>query len=165
MTVPGHGKYARREVERRFVLPVPPPGLTGPREIHDRYLSGTRLRLRVVHDLGLTTYKLGHKVRGTSDSPREVWHTSLYLEAAEAEVLRALPGTELTKTRWHWVDGPVAAGCTWIVDVHPGPPRLVIAELSSADPEPVSEWDSSSLGIHAREVTDDESFTGVGLAR
>ena len=49
--VPGHrGKYALVERERRFLLAAPPSGvrLTDERQITDRYLTGTRLRLRRV---------------------------------------------------------------------------------------------------------------------
>ena len=44
------GKYARVERERRFLLSAPPPAsaVTGSRRITDRYLPGTRLRLRRV---------------------------------------------------------------------------------------------------------------------
>src|SRR5947208_1185160 len=42
------GKYARIERERRFLLADPPPSaaVTGRHRITDRYLPGTRLRLR-----------------------------------------------------------------------------------------------------------------------
>jgi hypothetical protein len=42
------GKYARVERERRFLLPAPPAAAVAvaPRRIYDRYLTGTRLRLR-----------------------------------------------------------------------------------------------------------------------
>ena len=44
------GKYARVERERRFLLAGPPPAsaVTVSRRITDRYLPGTRLRLRRV---------------------------------------------------------------------------------------------------------------------
>ena len=44
----GEGKYAQVERERRFLLtgPPPPPAVTASRRITDRYLPGTRLRLR-----------------------------------------------------------------------------------------------------------------------
>jgi hypothetical protein len=52
---PGHrGKYALVERERRFLLAALPSGvrLTGERQIADRYLTGTRLRLRRVTRAG-----------------------------------------------------------------------------------------------------------------
>jgi hypothetical protein len=47
------GKYARVERERRFLLagPPPAPAVTASRRITDRYLPGTRLRLRRVECL------------------------------------------------------------------------------------------------------------------
>jgi hypothetical protein len=53
--VPGHrDKYALVERERRFLLAAVPSGdrLTGERQITDRYLTGTRLRLRRVTRAG-----------------------------------------------------------------------------------------------------------------
>lgn len=55
MVVPGHrDKYALVERERRFLLAAPPSGvrLTDERQITDRYLTGTRLRLRRVTRAG-----------------------------------------------------------------------------------------------------------------
>jgi hypothetical protein len=47
------GRYARIERERRFLLAGPPlpAAVTGRRRITDRYLPGTRLRLRRIDDL------------------------------------------------------------------------------------------------------------------
>src|SRR5207244_3418112 len=60
------GKYARVELERRFLLAgVPPtPAVTASRRITDRYLPGTRLRLRRVDhlDSGACQLKLTQKV-------------------------------------------------------------------------------------------------------
>jgi hypothetical protein len=49
------GKYARVERERRFLLAKPPAPstVTATRVITDRYLVGTRLRLRRESDLGV----------------------------------------------------------------------------------------------------------------
>ena len=56
-------KYAHVETERRFLVRALPPGITRVSDITDRYLVGTRLRLREVTTDGATTRKLGHKVR------------------------------------------------------------------------------------------------------
>ena len=47
------GKYARIERERRFLLAGPPlpMAVAGRRRITDRYLPGTRLRLRRIDNL------------------------------------------------------------------------------------------------------------------
>jgi hypothetical protein len=85
-------------------------------------VSGTRLRLREVHESdGTVTRKLGHKVRLT-EGPREVACTNLYLDDAEWSVLVALPARTLRKKRHRverdgWalaidehVDGTLVAG-------------------------------------------------------
>ena len=55
-------KYARVERERRWLLGST-PGLSGsPMEITDRYVLGTRLRLREVVVGESVVRKLGHKV-------------------------------------------------------------------------------------------------------
>jgi len=59
------GKYARVERERRFLLAGSPSAsaVTARRRITDRYLPGTRLRLRRVENLdsGAREYKLTQK--------------------------------------------------------------------------------------------------------
>src|SRR5690606_26760305 len=83
-------RYAHPEVERRFLLAGVPPGLTGGRLVVDRYLPGTRLRLREVREPGsAVTRKLGQRIREGS-GPGRIWHTSLELDEAEWELLCGL---------------------------------------------------------------------------
>jgi hypothetical protein len=94
-------KYAKVERGRRWLLADVPdlPADARTLRIVDRYLTGTRLRLReVTHDDGTVVRKLGHKVR-LGDDATEVAHTSLYLDDAEWAALAGLPGDVLTKTR------------------------------------------------------------------
>ncbi len=87
-----------------------PAGVSGTKEIVDRYVTGTRLRLREVREGdGTVTRKLGHKVR-ISDGPAEVACTNFSLNDEEWVVLTALPAQLLTKKR-HMVhrDGLVVA--------------------------------------------------------
>ncbi len=129
--------------------------------IEDRYLRGTRLRLRTVHEAGRpTVHKLGQKVRPDERQPSTVEHTTLYLDAAEHAALLALPADLLVKTRTlhPWRDGLAVA-----VDVFGGRlDGLVLAEVDlgesavlPAEGPPVP-W--------LAEVTDDERFTGGRLA-
>ena len=63
---------------------MPGPGIL------DRYVAGTRLRLREVRgEDGTVTRKLGQKVR-LSDGPAEVACTNLYLDDSEWAALAAL---------------------------------------------------------------------------
>jgi hypothetical protein len=75
-------KYAKPERERRFLLAGVPDGATGGTLVRDRYIVGTRLRLRLVGEGGAVVRKLGHKVRPNPVDPRLVLHTSLYLSDA-----------------------------------------------------------------------------------
>jgi hypothetical protein len=152
----GEGRYAQVEREQRWLLRQLPDGLTEAASIVDRYLVGTRLRLRSVTAGGAATYKLGQKVRPDPDSPAIVKLTNIYLSAQEYKVVYALPGRELRKTRWR---SPYAAG-RLVVDEFTGPlTGLVVAELElRPDEVPVE------LELPASDVSEDDRFSGGRLA-
>jgi CYTH domain-containing protein len=140
-------RYARLEDEQRFVVAALPDEATDPRLIEDRYVAGTRLRLRRVTDGHGTQRKLGQK-RRVDDRPSASWHTTLYLDEAEHDVLEALDAVTLSKRRWSLPRGGCAdeflgslAGLVLVEGERPfdGPPGAI-------------------------EVTDDERFTGGALA-
>jgi hypothetical protein len=136
-------KYARIEKERRFLLDGL-PDLPGARvlRITDRYVDGTRLRLRRVEEDGCDpVLKLGQKV----PTDEGIAHTTMYLDRDELNALLQLPAQELHKTR-HLLDG-------WAVDLHPS--GLVLAE---------TEGDTEPPFAYVREVTDEVEFTGGALA-
>jgi hypothetical protein len=96
------GKYAWVERERRFLLAAPPPEpATGSRLIFDRYLAGTRLRLRRVEHLqsGTVELKLTQKIPAGRPGPVQGLITNIYLSAQEYDRLVALPAAGLSKTR------------------------------------------------------------------
>ena len=71
------------ERERRYLLARLPDGVTGTRDIVDRDVIGTRLRLREVREPdGAVVRKLGHEVR-LSDGPGDIACTSRYLDDGE----------------------------------------------------------------------------------
>ena len=149
-------KYAVVERERRFLVSKLPGVAQERRRIVDRYVIGTRLRLReVVTEDGAVTRKLGHKVR-LGEGSREIACTSLYLDDEEWEVLCALPAKTLQKVR-HLVtrDGVTVA----IDELEDG---TLLAEIDDQDgvPVPIPSW----LDV-LRDVTDDERWTGARLAR
>ena len=147
-------KYAKVERERRWLLDGPPPfpDDAEQRRIVDRYVTGTRLRLRETTAAdGAVVRKLGHKVR-IGEGAHEVAHTSIYLDDAEWDLLAALPARTLTKTR---TLVPIAAGHV-AVDVHAD--GRVVAEIDGEGELP-GDW------TVVREVTDDEAYTGGALAR
>ncbi len=152
-------KYAVAERERRFLLEGVPPGATEPRTVEDRYLDGTRLRLRSVrHADGRLEHKLGQKVRPDPADASVVLHTTCYLSPAEFDVLAALPARTLTKTRWT----VRVADRDWAVDVFGGGlAGIVLAEVDVGEGDPASVVVPPWCG---REVTDDERWTGGALA-
>jgi CYTH domain-containing protein len=149
-------KYAVVERERRYLLSKMPDGATSRKAIVDRYVNGTRLRLREVReDDGTVVRKLGHKVRLT-EGPRAVACTNAYLDEEEWAVLSALPARTLRKTRHMipWGKRLVA------VDEHED--GTLVAEIDDSD-EP-SDILPTWLDV-VREVSDDENWTGSALAR
>jgi hypothetical protein len=148
-------KYAVVERERRFICDRLPDGVSRTARVTDRYLTGTRLRLREVVDQdGTVVRKLGHKVRLTS-GPQEVACTSMYLDDAEWAALVALPASALRKTR-HWIQRD---DLVVVVDEHED--GTLVAEIDGQlPPSGVPAW----LCV-LREVSGEEGWTGAGLAR
>ena len=148
-------KYAVVESERRFLLRSLPAGVERTTEITDRYLTGTRMRLReMVGSDGVVVRKLGHKVRLT-DGPARIACTSLYLDDAEWAVLAALPATVLRKRRHHVHLGGHQLAVDELAD------GTLLAELDGGD-QPVTDL-PAGLDV-VREVTDDEAWTGASLS-
>jgi CYTH domain-containing protein len=152
-------KYAHVERERRWLLAAVPdlPEHARRLDIVDRYVRGTRLRLREVTEAGSVTRKLGQKVR-IGEGPDEVAHTTMYLDEAEWEALATVPADVLTKARTLVAHDRGTVN----VDVFGGHlAGLVLAEIDAGDGEP---WElPASYGVLG-EVTDDEAFTGGALA-
>lgn len=149
-------KYAVVERERRYLLGSLPEGVTNTKEILDRYVAGTRLRLREVREGdGNVVRKLGHKVR-LGEGPAEVACTNFYLNDDEWAVLASLPARLLRKTR-HLVhrDGVLVA----IDEYEDG---TLVAEIDDRDHPStvVPEW----LDV-IDDVSADEAWTGARLAR
>lgn len=149
-------KYAVVERERRYRVATLPDGVTSVLDIVDRYLTGTRLRLREVRAVdGSVVRKLGHKVR-LGDGPAEVACTNSYLDEEEWALLSTLPARVLRKKRrLVHRDGVRVA-----VDEHED--GTLVAEIDDGEglPRPVPSW----LDVIA-DVSADEAWTGAGLAR
>lgn len=123
--------------------------------IHDRYLDGTRLRLRRMTEQcegAAPVFKLGQKVRPDPASAAVVLHTTMYLTEEEFEILSQLPAVTLEKTRYRFDLG----GLRFATDVfHGRHDGLALIEADANDEPPP--WTG-------RDVTEDERFTGAGLA-
>ena len=158
-TETGNPKYARTEFERRWLVDkAARPSLEGvwTTLIEDRYVDGTRLRLRQMSrpDLGETKWKLTKKYECEDASARPI--VTSYLTRTEYELLRSLPARELTKTRYHLE----IEGHWWSLDLFESGLELVESEAS----------DASSLAAlvpppwATKEVTHDPRYQGGSLA-
>ncbi len=121
-------KYSLIERERRWLVrsDLLPPLADALRLIEDRYIIGTRLRLRrITHsDSGALEYKLTRKYESDDATARPI--VTAYLDAAEYEVMVALPANAINKRR-HCIEG-------FSVDVFDGAlAGLVLAEHEAAD--------------------------------
>lgn len=153
-------KYARPERERRFLFSGPPTkGVVRSARIADRYLLGTRLRLRrMTEDFGgggseQSVHKLTQKVPGPSGQPGLI--TTIYLNPAEYAVLQGLPAASLWKTR---LSVPPLG-----IDVFDGVlAGLVLGEAEFSDEQSLANFIPPLTPV--AEVTSDERLTGGRLA-
>lgn len=156
-TEPAAGKYARVERERRFLLAAPPAGPhTEARRITDRYLTGTRLRLRRVERAGAEPeLKLTQKIPADRPGAVQGLITTAYLSPAEYEVLAGLPAAVLAKSRYSFP--PLG------VDVFEPPLHgLVLAEAEFGSDAAARAFAVPPFAV--AEVTADARFTGGRLA-
>ena len=150
-------KYARIEFERRFLLERLPADVkvVAVRRIVDRYIEGTRLRLREIIDPdGAGVYKLAQKIPDETPTTRQGMITNFYLSRDEFGVLSRLPAKILRKTR-HSVP---PFGIDVFEDALDG---LVMAEAEFTSAEEAASLEIPSF--IAAEVTKDRRFAGGSL--
>lgn len=146
-------------------MPEPPDlgGAAGATLIEDRYLTGTRLRLRRMTPLGdgvggrPATWKLGQKVRPPGREPGLVLHTTMYLTADEHARLLGLPGADVRKVRRVVLFGGRHFGVDVFEGRHAG---LTLVEIEVPD----GGEDVTPPPFAGPEVTGDERWTGGWLA-
>jgi CYTH domain-containing protein len=153
-------KYAKIERERRFLLAGPPAAsaVTASRRITDRYLPGTRLRLRRVDllDSGDREFKFTQKVPAGQPGFVQGLITNTYLSAAEYDLLASLPAEVLSKTR---LSVPPLS-----IDVFDPPLHgLVMADIEFTTDQAAQSFRQPPVAV--AEVTDDIRFTGGSLVR
>ncbi|THD36185.1 MAG: hypothetical protein E7773_09715 [Sphingomonas sp.] len=158
----GEPKYARVELERRWRIdPAVRPPLNDAcvTIINDRYIDGTRLRLRRMYrpDLGETKWKLTKKYECAEARARPI--VTAYLTEQEYDLLCVLPARPLAKRRHHvrW------DGRWWSVDLFEG--AFAGLELIEVEAEDRATLDALvPPGWAGREVTDDPRYQGGALA-
>lgn len=102
-------KYTMMEFERRWLVGREALGsiqIHREQTITDKYLLGTRMRLRRVEtSSGDVSYKLCKKYGKISRFAEPIVNT--YLSEAEFELLNQLPGASITKFRKYVADGAI----------------------------------------------------------
>ncbi len=152
-------RYARTEIERRFLLDGVPDGAEVLKsvDIEDRYIDGARMRLRrQVERDGPTVLKLTQKLPAPKAHGEQGALTTFYLSEPEHATLAALPAATLRKTR--------LSIAPYGIDVFAAPlDGLFLAEI---------EFDSIDAAAAFRpaafcqaEVSADRRFTGGSLVR
>jgi CYTH domain-containing protein len=153
------GKYARTEIERRFLLAGVPDGaeVLAVNEIDDRYLDGTRLRLRRMAQAGgPTALKLTQKRPDPDGRGRQGALTTIYVCEDEYAALAELPAATLSKTR--------LSIAPYGVDVFRGHLEgLHLAEVEFASVRDAAAFRPAAFCL--AEVTTDRRFTGGELVR
>ncbi len=160
-TEAGEPKYARFELERRWLVdPTARPALEGLdcTLIEDRYIDGTRLRLRRMTRGTRTVRKLTKKYETSQAQARPI--VTAYLTEDEYRVFAALPAWAMRKRRYHL---PVADRY-WSLDVFEG----ALAGLELVEAEAVDDVALAALVPPvwaAKEVTHDPRYQCGSLAQ
>lgn len=154
---PGEGRYARLEREQRWLLATVPDQARHQSEIRDRYLQGTRLRLRRVTLADRVIYKLGQKVRLVDGDPERVKLTNIYLSAGEYDTFATLAGDEIVKERFVMAWGPTRLAIDRFQGRLDG---LVLAEAELGPEDDLHESPPFALA----DVTHDHRYSGGALA-
>jgi len=130
-TEAGEPKYARFELERRWLVDITArPSLEEAAcvLIEDRYIDGTRLRLRRMTRGARTVLKLTKKYATERPEARPV--VTAYVTEAEHAVFAALPAIVMRKRRYNLpIDGRY-----WSLDLFEGPlAKLELVEIEAPD--------------------------------
>ena len=162
-TETGEPKYARIELERRWLVDTaarPPLGGAWMTLIEDRYIDGSRMRLRRMSrpDLNEVKWKLTKKYECEDPAARPI--VTSYLTEREYEVLAALPARPMRKCRYHLPIGDRF----WSLDLFEG----ALAGLELVETEAIDEAELGELvppGWATKEVTHDRRYQCGALAQ
>jgi CYTH domain-containing protein len=160
-TEAGEPKYARSELERRWLVArTARPAVEGAEFtlIEDRYIVGTRLRLRRMSRGGRTVLKLTKKYETERPEARPI--VTAYLTEMEFDVFAALPAFPMRKRRYHL---PIDDR-TWSLDLFEG----ALAGLELVETEAPDEAALAALvppPWATKEVTHDARYQCGALAQ
>lgn len=156
-------KYAQFERERRWLVDGsarPDPGGLPFTLIEDRYICGTRLRLRRMTDsvTQAVTLKLTKKYETTDPLARPI--VTAYLTMAEYAAFSALASSDLTKRRFKLPHAPHEFSLDQFDGALNG---LELLEIESDSDEDLRAVEPPHWVV--REVSGDNAFQGGNLAR
>ena len=150
-------RYARLEIERRWLVAGDVSQLIHgqpSREIEDRYLVGTRIRLRTLTSSdGSIQWRMCKKYERSPDQQFE-FITNLYLSKQEFQVFAALPAEVSRKRRY-----PLAQGS---LDLYAQPVGVTIFEVDFASESEATAFQAPSFA--GMEITGVEAYSGAMLA-
>jgi CYTH domain-containing protein len=154
----GAPKYSQPEIERRWLVEHTDFGALARskpfRHIEDRYIVGTRLRLRKIeHPDGVVTFKLGKKYGARCEGIEHV--VSMYLDEQEYNVLAAL-ATNVTRKRRYAV-----AGGSIDEYIYPNTGPLIFEVEFASVAEARAYTAPSFVGL---EVTGNSTYSGFTIA-
>ena len=157
-------KYTRVEYERRFLVRPQTDWRNGAEAysklFEDKYIQGTRLRLRVLTDTdtGRRIIKLNKKAE--SPSPYFQTISRILLSPDEYQLFDGLAGDRLKKERYYHRH----QGRVFSVDVFEGELEgLILCETETDGMEDLMSVQFPAFATH--EVTEDPFFTGGNLCR
>ncbi len=154
-------KYAHLERERRWLVDhesIDLAALKDPITIRDRYIEGTRLRLREMSCGDQRVWKLTRKYECVDPLARPI--VTAYIEETEHRVLCDLPAIELIKTRFKLAQD----GCDYSVDRFDGPLQgLWLSEIELEDGAELAALPNPSWSL--ADVSDDPRYQGYTLAQ
>lgn len=161
-----HGKpwkYAQQEFERRFLISQRPETLSHAKykEIEDKYLDETRIRVRRVKNDQLIQYKLTKMLElGQPDAPIH-WISTIYLSQPEFAIFQKLPGVAYQKRRYYLDD---ESGNTIGVDeINLSQGTIWIAEVEFDNAEEMNGYQFPLE--YDREISGEAAFSGYELAK
>lgn len=152
-------KYAHVERERRWLVhPAARPAVAGEGVlIEDRYIAGTRCRLRRMSRGGAMSLKLTRKYEAVDPTARPI--VTAYLTKEEYAVFASLPAHTVVKRR-HAIEH---AGTEWSLDRFEGAlAGLELIEIEAPDAPTLAALVPPAWAV--REVSDDPRYQGGTLA-
>jgi CYTH domain-containing protein len=156
--MPATPRYSKPEIERRWLVsqfPTLNEASTRKRYIEDRYILGTRLRLRkVTEPQQPPIYKLGKKYEPEADGVHQV--VTIYLSEDEYNIFARLPAKIANKQRLSMHGGAL--------DIYEFPEiGFHVFEMEFATPDEAAAYAPPAFA--SSEITNQPEYSGFALAR